>query len=295
VLAPISHAGTYTSASVGRNVREMIGRPIDRESVREILRANPELRREMHQHIDDAMRERMAAYEMQIAGQREQLTALGQWREEFDRDFPCMLMPATVISRGSATPYERSRLLRMRKRTEIDQFVTTRELLTYRPTAPLGEPAVLSGTAVVGRIRRPGAWTAQLQLITDADFLMQAFVHRTVTPHGNRQVTIAGPGGVPESRPLRWDDPWVPVDLRGRGDCMATDAVPARHGIEIGDYVLTRGDDRRLPIGVVIGKVAKVHPVPDSPKHVTLEVAPSADLEHLRDVYIVVPRPPEAR
>jgi len=309
VLMPLSYAGTYVAAGVRRNVRQWPAGEMDAETARRLLAENPALRRELLTHVDPRLKQQIHRYQWLLARRDRELARMAGMRE-FREVFPCMLIPATVIGAGP-TPYERGRLLRAGRRASTGQMVTTRELLTYRPTALPGNEAVLSGTMLVGQIVSSGAWTARLQLITDPDFQVQAWVERVYdeskSPADQRIIevveAVAGKS-VPTRRPLRKGDVWIPVNLLGQGtDRLITEALPARHGIAPGDLVLTVGvappqagramadgaRDPRLPEGMVIGRVAEVQPVPDNPRHVRLSVAPGADLGAVSEVYIVEP------
>ena len=271
VLAPLSHAGTYAAGSVQHNVQNLVDGGIDAETARRLTEENQALRRQA------------IVYQNRLAEQAGRLAEMGRWRRELENDFPCMLIPATVIGRGPMS-FQHSRLLRPRRRVSSGQFATTRTLMTNWPVAIRGKRAALGASALVGQIVSSGAWTAHLQLVTDPDFKIQAFVQRLYDPQRPRTILQDN-----VSRPLAENDRPIPVNLAGNVAGMITAEVPARHGIAEGDVVRTMGDDSRLPIGVLIGTVAGVEPVPNNPKHVRLKVAPSAQLESLRDVYVVIP------
>jgi len=292
LLAPLSHGLTYAAGGIRCNVRDLLGAPLDDETARRLLADNEAMRRELMRYVDDTLRRQVVFYQQQYAEQQQQLAEMGRWRQAFEDDFPCMLIPATVIAYGP-TPYQRVSRVRTGKRVGKGQFVTTRSLLTNRPTAIPGAPrAVLSGAAMVGQIVASGAWTAQLQLLTDPDFHVQAFVKRVYDPRKQRKIVVdevVGDKVVPVTRPLGPDDAMIPVNLTGDLERMVSTAVPGQQGLEVGDYVVTMGLDARLPVGIFIGTVSAVRVVPDNPKHVTLEVKPAAELELLREVYVVVP------
>lgn len=276
VLAPLSHSGAYVASTVRRN-----------------LASDDALRRAAADQVDAALRRQVIAYERAILEYRSVLGEVAAARDALGESFPCMLLPATVIG-GAAGPYDDSRLLRTEGRAGRGQYVTTLELLTGRPTAVPEQVAALSGAAVVGRVVASGAWTAQLQLLTDRGYRMRAYVWRQVYEGRDRRILIAEPDPVSgatvlRERSLKATDPVVPVNLTGVGDGLLSAEVPVGHAIEPGDVVVTMGDDGRLPMQVTVGYVDRVETPPDSPKHVRLHVAPATDLDALRRVSIVVP------
>ncbi len=309
VLAPLSYTGTYVAAGVRRNVHEWAAGEMDEETARRLLAEHPSLRRELLDRVDGRLRQQLHRYEWLLARKDERVARLAGMTG-FRGHFPCMLIPATVIAH-SPMPYEAGRLVWPGRRVSEGNLVTTRELLTYRPTAVPDNRAVLSNTSLVGQIVSSGAWTAHLQLITDPDFQVRAWVERVYDkskdPADQRIIEVIETVGgklVPARRPLRQrDELWIPVNLRGQGTGrLTTEPLPRRHGIAVGDLVLTTGTgvdpdhgDSRLPEGVMIGRVAEVLPVSDNPQHVRLSIEPEADLEALHEVYIVEPQPTRRR
>ena len=297
LLAPLSHACTHVAASVKRNVRDLLGREIDERTAQQLLADSPALRRQLMRYVDQARHRQVLFLTAESARLRRRLAEIGRWRHALDDDFPCMLIPATVVGYGP-TPYQRSRLLRTRGRAAPGQLVASPTLLTDRPTAILGRRAVLSASGLAGQIVASGAWTAHMQLVTDPDFKIRAMVKRVIDPGHPRTITVYRDHDgrqVPVTRELTAEDEQVPVNLAGCITAMVTAELPARHGIAEGDIVRTAGDDTRLPTGVLIGTVTRVRPVPDKAKHVTLEVTPAARLGTLRNVIIVVPQVREGR
>jgi hypothetical protein len=298
VLAPLSDALTYASTSIKGNLRGLTGGAADDETARRMLEEDEPLRQRLSNYVDQTLQRQVLSYEAQLADQQRRLDEMGQWRKYLPPGFPCKLLAAKVIGQGP-TPFQREELLVRKNRlpggatwASKGDFVTMATILTDRPTAIPGELAVLSGSAVVGQIVTSGAWTAHLQLITDPDFKIKAFVYRQYDAAHPRTIEAEEMNdgkSVPTPRSLRPTDPPVPVNLAGNLTGLISAEVPAQHGIRPGDHVRTMGDDVRLPVGVFIGYVRAVTPSPANPKHVRLEVAPASDLQSLRDVYIVVP------
>ncbi len=298
LLTPLSHAGTYLGLGIRRNVRDWAGGEMDEATARRLLAENEALRRRMGELGDEDLRKRLVNTELYADELKRQLTGMKHWGRGELYDFPCMIIPATVVG-GDPTSFRQARLLRPESKTRPGQLVTTRELLTRRPTAIPAERAVLGGVSLVGQIESSGAWTAHVQLITDADFGMRVLIERRPTDGKVRKIWIdepRTPGGKPQPvhRQLRRDDPPVQAYLEGRGtDLLITKPLPETHGVAPGDCVVTMvatGGEARLPAGVHIGTVEKVLEVPNKPLYVRLEVRPGADMDTLSDVYVVMPR-----
>jgi hypothetical protein len=293
LLAPVGRVLSVLSLNVRRNASA--GAPLDDETARQFLQDNEALQRQLTQYLV-SQNERQAASSHQFwLQEKTRLEQADAWTRAMPREFPCMILPARVVA-GPATPYQRTRTLQMKRSSvSVGDFVTTRAILINRSTALPGTPAVLSSSAVVGRIIESGAWTAHLQLVTDQNFQLKAFVQRVFDPKHPRQIEDIGPGtGQPRSRPLREDDGPVPVNLTGCGDGLISAAVSEGHAIAPGDLVLTMGEDGRLPMAVVVGRVRSCEPVGNSSRHVRLRVEPEAKLDTLENVYIVLPQAREA-
>ncbi len=293
ILAPLSHGGAYVAATVKRNLTDLIGGVADEQALRDALAGNEPLRRQLSEHINDALLRRVVAQEQLLAKYQRQMVELSNARRAVGEGFPCMLLPASVIG-ASPTAFGHTRLLRPAGPAAAGEYVTTRELLTDRPTAIPEQVAVLSASSVIGRIVSGGAWTAHVQLVIDPDFHMRAYVVRVVYEDRERLIRIeeVDPDSgrtVLRERALTVYDPPIPVNLTGSGAAMTSAPAPAHHAIEPGDFIVTMGDDGWLPLQVTIGVVERVVDLADSPKHVALKIAPAADLSSLRSVIVVVP------
>ena len=297
LLAPISHSGVYVCDAIGRNVGDLLHDDCDEQTAREILRANGPLRDHLLAEMDRSVLRRVEACEQVIAAQQRQIDAMGRTREAIGTGFPCKLIGAKVIGEG-ATAWDREALLRTSSRPTPGAPVTTRGLLINRPTAIPEGIAALSESTLVGRIVSSGAWTAHLQLVSDPDFSTRGFVVRLIYPDRTRLITVEQPDGprtLLVQRPLQRGDAPIPVSLFGDGEGLVSAAVPAHHGIEPDDLVVTSGQDGWLPMNIRIGTVRAVEPVADTPKHVELRIEPVADLDGLRRVTIVQPLAREGR
>jgi len=205
--------------------------------------------------------------------------------------FPCELIDARVVG-ADALPYGDGRLLSAGASSGValQAAVTTRELLTDRAKALPHGLAVISTSALVGRIVEAGAFTARAQLLTDAGFGTPAQVFRIVDPRRPRQVKIVQPSAAAVAPLTAENNHLIPVWAQGdgKGGLVVRD-VSENHNVLPGDWLITPRDDRFLPAGVRIGEVTEVTPDPRHVGVVTLRVRPHADLESLREVYVVVP------
>lgn len=211
------------------------------------------------------------------------------------RELPCTLVPARVVGADSL-PYGSNRLLNVgRSRGAAPgRRVTTRLLLTDRSKAIPTGYRTITANALVGRITETSAFTARLQLLTDPGFGVRANVRRAYDPQNPRQVRIERKGSPPQLLMLTDKlarEELIAVDLRGDGSQgLVAEDVKASHDIRPGDWVQTRRDDALLPAVVRIGQVVEVTPRPDNSLFVTLRIRPHADLDSLREVYIVCPK-----
>ena len=282
VLAPLSHVGTAMASRMGNNLRGMVGGPASQADVDRVQSENK------------ALRNRGDSFAMEIIALRKQLAEVGGWRDYFkSQNFSCQIIPATVIG-GDATAYHKSWLLRPSGKTAPGALVTSRGLMVDQPTGLPTPVAVLSSTAVAGRIIESGAWTARMQTILDSDFSTDACVVRIIDDSRPRYVEVdemVKGLKVPQARQLRPEDPLIPISIRGQGtDRMISAEVPAQHAIVAGDWVVTARNMGLLPANILIGRVTRLLPVAKNPNYVRLEVAPEVSIDSLRDVYIVMPQ-----
>ncbi|RMG36852.1 MAG: rod shape-determining protein MreC [Planctomycetota bacterium] len=124
----------------------------------------------------------------------------------------------------------------------------------------------LLGTAVVGKVRRVGRWTATLQLVTDPGFRAMAQVVRTL-PDGSAW----GPEGV-----LHGD---------GGGRCRL-ELVDPTAVVQVGDLVCTPQASTAVPAPLCFGRVSEAT-FDRSSGRWSIVVAPAVSPGELRDVLIV--------
>lgn len=205
-------------------------------------------------------------------------------------DLACELIPARVV--GSAgLPYHRARMLRtpLPRSGYEGSPVTARTLLTDRAKALPPRLAVVTGSALVGRIAEAGAYTARLQLLTDRGYKMTGRVRRIIDPANPRMVTVMeGTAAVVPLTPENNKE--ISVNAHGDGaGAMVVEHVKAYQNVLPGDLLVTSGDEAALPTEINVGVVTEVRLESKDPHCVTLLVSPHAKLESLREVFIVVP------
>lgn len=211
------------------------------------------------------------------------------------RDFPCRLIAARVVA-GDSLPYGSTRLTNAGRSEGVEDGarVTTRRLLTDRSKALPPGLATIHSVALVGRITESGALTARLQLVTDRGFSLRANVRRKFDGSKRREIRIEV-GGKPRLVDMTEElarTRLVPVQICGDGKGgIIAENVKAYHTVEKGDLVETRRDDAFLPAAVWIGEVEKVELNAGNALFVTLHIRPHADLDALREVFIVDPKP----
>lgn len=288
VLTPFGDAGMYLTTSLKKRASR-IGRPaVSPDEAARLAEANEQLRRRIN-----AVEEELVRY------LRRDMTLdrlygpipYAQWQ----------LIPARVVG-GDALPYGKTRVVNAGSSRGVaaGAQVTTRVLSTDRSKAlPEGMAAVsqlpaelanISPAALVGRIARTSAHTARCRLITDRNFRINARIRRVIDRDNPRTITVRS-GDAMEATLTELNN--MPIDVAavgdGRGGMIVSD-VYAYDNVREGDWLVTAGGDAFLPAEIQIGKVAAVEHDPERRGlFVSLTIVPSADLEVVRDVYIVLP------
>ncbi len=251
--------------------------------------------------------ERLAEENVQLRNQlveadRRQGVEAEQWRRKLEEvqalrrssflpkdDVPCELIPARVVAIDSL-PYGQMRVANRGAASGVrdGEPVLARLLMTDRSKELPGNLAVITSSALVGRItaRGAGPFTSQLQLVTDSGFDLDGRIIRRIYPNHPRQIQVLSQGVAALEKLAPANNAPVPVTARGDGaGGMIIKNVGDYHSIQPGDWLMTQGDDPYLRTELRVGTVVDVKPA-DS-HHVTLRVVPFADLDALRDVYIV--------
>ena len=127
---------------------------------------------------------------------------------------------------------------------------------------------VVTSTGVVGRVVATGPWTALVMLITDDRSGVGAVVGR---------LGSSGALGT--------------VQRLGRGNLLAMSYVSALEPVNLGDEVVTTGQDRIYPPGLRVGEIVDVKTTSATASH-EIQVKPSAGLESLNEVAVLRYYPP---
>lgn len=130
---------------------------------------------------------------------------------------------------------------------------------------------VVTGGGVVGRVITVSPWASQVMLLTDEKAGAGAVV-----------------GQLGQSGALG--------SVRGRAD-LGVGVIEMRYvsgleQVEVGDYVMTTGQDGIYPPGLNIGKVVDVKKGTATQAHQIL-IQPGAQLDHLEDVAVLLYHPPQ--
>ena len=125
---------------------------------------------------------------------------------------------------------------------------------------------VVTGSGIVGRVIALSPWTAQVMMITDEKAAAGAIV-----------------GKIGNSGPLG--------SVRGLGDKGLGEMryVSDLEQVAVGEYILTTGQDGIYPPSLTIGEVVQVNK--EASEHKIL-VRPSADLDRLEEVAVLLYSPP---
>ena len=128
---------------------------------------------------------------------------------------------------------------------------------------------VVTGGGIVGRVIALSPWTAQVMLLTDEKAAAGAVV-----------------GQLGESGALG--------SIRGSGESGLVEMkyVAGLHKVEIGDYVLTTGQDGIYPPGLNVGDVVQVkHGTATQPHQILIR--PGAQLDQLQEVAVLLYQAPQ--
>ena len=128
---------------------------------------------------------------------------------------------------------------------------------------------VVTGGGIVGRVVALSPWTAQVMLITDEKAAAGAVVGQLGQSNALGSVRGLGQNGLVEMR-----------------------YVSGLEKVEVGDYVLTTGQDGIYPAGLNVGDVVEVKHGTATQPH-SIYIRPSARLDQLEEVAVLLYRPPQ--
>lgn len=278
ILAPFGEGGMYVATAFKAHSGKLGQRAISPKEALHLTEINVELMGRLK--TVEAELARVIRTQVILRGLYGQIP-YGQWE----------LIPAQVIGSGSL-PYGEVRALNVgeNNRATAGAQVTTRRILTDRSKALPNSLATISSTALVGELTSTGAFTSELRLVTDRGFRTAAKILRMINPDNPRKITVTK-GANASERPLRSSDPPLDVWAQGNGrGVLIVRGVNAYDNVLPGDWLVTGGNDSALPGRIRIGKVVEVQ---DDPQQrglfVNLRVKPHADLQSLREVFIVLP------
>ena len=132
----------------------------------------------------------------------------------------------------------------------------------------LNMPVVAAG-GIVGRVIALSPWTAQVMLITDEKAAAGAAVGQLGESGAMGSVRGLGETGLIEMR-----------------------YVSGLQKVEVGDYVLTTGQDGIYPAGLNVGDVVEVKHGTATQPHV-IHIRPGARVDQLEEVAVLLYRPPQ--
>lgn len=132
----------------------------------------------------------------------------------------------------------------------------------------LNMPVVTAG-GIVGRVIALSPWTAQVMMLSDEKAAAGAIVGQ-----------LGGSGALGSVRGL------------GENGLIEMRYVSGLEKVEVGDYVLTTGQDGIYPPGLSVGEVVQVkHGTATQPHQILIK--PGAKLDQLEEVAVLLYRPPQ--
>ena len=287
LVAPLGDGGMYlvTSLKAYTGSREATG----------LSTAEIQKLQQGYEQVCDQLEEMEWRLAQEEARHRQELEGIQRLRSSFQPrdDLPCELIPARVIAADSL-PYSQGRVLNQGsyRGAAVGAPVLSRLLMTDRSKAMPPQLAVVTASALVGRLDWAGPFTARVQLLTDANFALRGVVRRQLDANHRRTIQILrkdAAGDVPLTKANNLPVPVLAVG-DGRGSMIAE--AGKNENIEPGDWLLTSGNDPDLRGEIRVGTVEEVLPKPADPLKVRLRVRPFVDFSSLRDVFIVYWKPP---
>jgi rod shape-determining protein MreC len=128
---------------------------------------------------------------------------------------------------------------------------------------------VVTGSGIVGRVISLSPWTAQVMMITDEKAAAGAIVGQ-----------LGGSGAL------------GPVRGLGENGLIEMRYISGLEKVEVGDYILTTGQDGIYPPGLTVGEVAQVKSGTATQAHEIL-IRPGAKLDQLEEVAVLLYHPPQ--
>jgi rod shape-determining protein MreC len=172
-------------------------------------------------------------------------------------------------------------LLSLKERTGYDQVparVIARDSSIWFNTVTINRGSssgialnmpVVTGGGIVGRVIALSPWTAQIMMVTDEKAAAGAIVGQ-----------LSGSGALGSVRGL------------GNSGLVEMRYVSGLEKVEVGDSILTTGQDGIYPPGLSVGEVVEVkHGTATQPHQILIR--PGAKLDQLEEVAVLLYRPPQ--
>jgi len=172
-------------------------------------------------------------------------------------------------------------LLNLKEQTGYEQVtarVIARDSSTWFNTITINQGSssgvalnmpVVTGTGIVGRVISLSPWTAQVMMITDEKAAAGAIVGQ-----------LGGSGAL------------GPVRGMGASGLIEMRYVSGLEKVDVGNYILTTGQDGIYPPGLTVGEVVQVKSGTATQAHEIL-IRPGAKLDQLEDVAVLLYHPPQ--
>ncbi|MCK4601414.1 MAG: rod shape-determining protein MreC, partial [Phycisphaerae bacterium] len=279
-LMPLSDPAMFVTTEIRSHITGRSHKGISSEQAHRLADENKQLRAQIRT----------------IEGELSRFLRLRQGERDFRQrygrsvDLPIELIPARVVS-GDSQSYGATRLIDFGSNQGAwpGLRVTERNLLTGCSKALLPNLMAVTSSVLVGRLRQTGAFAARLELVTDSRFEIDARIRRRIDTNESRHIRTDGGRTV---RLLTRENN-VPIDVKAQGDGVAgliIHNVKEHDSVQAGDLLVTRNNDAFLPAEVYIGEVTEIANDAEHPGFLTVRVRPYADLDALREVYIVLPK-----
>lgn len=182
------------------------------------------------------------------------------------------LIPARVVA-DDAVPWRNSKLILLRGASRNDAVISRHFSIDLAADEGVHTGmGVLATEVLVGIIEQAGTLTSRVRLLSDPGTRMSVAIGRV---DGTDFTAVDGSF-------------WLVGGGHGRIEIRDVHHQYVNDGdIRLGDVVLTRRDDPRLPPSVTIGTIVDMETDPDNGLLYILHVDPGVELESIRRVYVV--------
>ncbi|MCJ7543270.1 MAG: rod shape-determining protein MreC [Phycisphaerae bacterium] len=274
ILAPLGDAGMYLTVAMRTNITAATDPGM---SVEEQAR----LRRQC-----ETLRHSALYWKQASENAQRQLDAMLGFQKSYGpaKGLPCELIPARVVGEASL-PYDQVRSLNVGRESGAGPGELV--LVTDRSKAMPSELAVISASALVGRVTSAGPFSARIMLVTDRRFRTRARIRRLLDPDHPREIRLTDEGRARVELLNEQNNRPITVEAVGDGAGGLVIADVWRYDNVLPGDLVAAAEGPFLPLEVRIGDVEEVRPDPKHPDRVIVSVRPETDLGTLRDVFIV--------